>query len=223
MKSAAIGTSPRLLFRVLLYVGGLFLIALGVAISINSDLGVSPVNSLPYVLSIISGRAMGGCVIAVFCTCIALQILLLGRAFRPVQLTQILFSVIFGRLVDFTRVLIGDFRIPTYAGRLFMLAFSILLIALGVLVYIETGLVPMAMEGFTLALAQKTGKLPFHAMKVLVDCAVVVMGAVLSLVFLHKLVGIREGTVISAFAVGKVIGILRKPLKPVIDRICAQS
>ena len=37
--------------RVILYAVGLLFMAFGVAFSVNSNLGVSPVNSLPYVIS----------------------------------------------------------------------------------------------------------------------------------------------------------------------------
>ena len=49
-------------FRVLFYVLGLFVMALGVAIAANSNLGISPVNSLPYVVSEVVRRDPGTCV-----------------------------------------------------------------------------------------------------------------------------------------------------------------
>ena len=42
--------------RIVIYLAGLFFVALGVAFSVNSNLGVSPVNSLPYVVSRILGH-----------------------------------------------------------------------------------------------------------------------------------------------------------------------
>ena len=40
--------------RVLVYILGLFCLAVGVALSVNANLGISPVNSLPYVVSKLS-------------------------------------------------------------------------------------------------------------------------------------------------------------------------
>ena len=40
------------------------------------------------------------------------------------------------------------------------------------------------------------------------------------LLVLGRLEGVREGTVISALLVGKVIGILQKWIKPAVERIC---
>jgi uncharacterized membrane protein YczE len=116
-------------------------------------------------------------------------------------------------------MLVGDFAIPTYFGQLTMLAASIVLIALGVLMYMDVQLVPMPMEGLSSTIAMKLNK-PFPTMKIVVDCLVVLTGVVLSFVFLGRLEGIREGTVITAAVVGKLIAVFRKPLSPAVRKIC---
>lgn len=223
MNNTKQSSAVQLMFRVLIYIIGMFCIAIGVTFAINSDLGVSPVNSLPYVISQISGIGIGTCVTVVFCSYIIIQIIILGKEFKIINLTQIIFSIIFGYFVDLAKWIMGDFVIPTYAGRLVMMAFSIFFIALGVMTYVDTDLVPMPMEGFTLAITHKFKNIPFHYMKIIVDCFVVTAGAILSLLFMHDIVGIREGTIISAIAVGKVIALLQKPLKPIIDRLCFRA
>lgn len=212
-------TPTQWILRALIYILGLFFLALGVAFSVNSNLGVSPVNSLPYVVSVISGKAMSTCVIVIFCSYIAMQVLILRREFRPINLCQIIFSTIFGYFVDFAKGIVGDFALPTYAGQLAMLVISILFIALGVVLYIDVDLVPMPMEGLSLAISQKTG-VPFHNMKIIVDCIVVAAGIAISFLFLHQLVGIREGTVITAIVTGKVVALLKKIVSPVVQRCC---
>ena len=73
----------RFLYRILLYIAGLFLIALGSCISINSGLGISPVSSLPYVISLIAGLPLSGCVIAIYSLYVLLQIVILrGSTFK---------------------------------------------------------------------------------------------------------------------------------------------
>ena len=206
-------------FRVLFYVLGLFVMALGVAIAANSNLGISPVNSLPYVVSEVFHRDPGTCVTLVFCSYILMQIILLRRGSKWIDLLQIVFSTIFGYFVDFAKWLLGDFCLPTYAGRLVMLAISIVVVSVGVELYLEVNLVPMPMEGMTLALAQVLKK-PFPNVKIAVDCTVVLLGLVLSLVFLHRLDGVREGTVIAAVVTGKMIALVKKPLSPLVQRVC---
>ncbi|MED3662822.1 hypothetical protein [Ureibacillus terrenus] len=45
--------------RAFSYMSGLFVLAFGVSLSILADLGVSPVSSLPYALSLSSGMTVG--------------------------------------------------------------------------------------------------------------------------------------------------------------------
>lgn len=208
----------KLLLQALIYCVGLLVIAFGVAFSVNSDLGVSPVNSLPYVLSQICNVSMGTCVTIVFCGFILLQALILGKEFSLISLTQIIFSTIFGYFVDLAKWLVGDFCFPTYFGRLGMLAISVVLIAFGIYFYLLARLVPMPMEGLAMAISKKA-KRPFTTMKTVTDCVAVALAAILSLIFLRRLDGVREGTLITALVVGKVIAIIKKPMKPLEARL----
>ena len=209
-------TPAQWVVRVLVYVLGLLFLAFGVAISANSDLGISPVNSLPYVVSAVTPESLR---LGPICSYILLQILILRRQFKPVNLFQIAFSTIFGYFVNFTKDVVGGFAIPTYPGKLLMLAVSIVFIAVGVVLYIGVELVPMPMEGLSLAIADKTG-MAFHNMKIVIDCVVVLTGAALSFLCLRELVYIREGTIITAIVTGKVMAMVKKPLSPLVEKVC---
>ena len=212
-------TNPvKLLARLGVYCLGLLILAFGIALAVNSNLGVSPVSSLPYVVSQIAGISLGTCTILVYIGYILLQ-MLISRKFQPALLLQLVFSTIFGWFVDGAKWVLGDFCLPGYLGQLVMLAASILLIGFSLVLYIDVQLAPMPAEGLVGCLSEKLGK-PFSSMKTLVDCSSVLLGAVLSLLFLHKLTGIREGTVLTALLVGKMMGLLRKPVGPIIKKIC---
>lgn len=214
-------TPGVVLSKVAVYAVGLLFMAFGVAFSVNSGLGVSPVNSLPYVVSLVLGVDMGSCVIAVFCFYVLVQILIYRRDFKWVNLTQILFSTLFGYFVDFAKAVVGDFALPTYPGQLIMLAVSMVFVALGVCLYMDAGLVNMPMEGMTNAIAERIVKKPFHDVKVAVDCLAVAAAILLSFVGLGGLEGIREGTLLCALLVGKMMKPMQKVLAPLVDRICS--
>lgn len=201
--------------RIGIYTAGLMLLAFGVAFSVNSNLGVSPVNSLPYVISQITGRDMGSCVVTVFTCYLVIQMLLLRGRFRWINLTQLVFSTVFGYFVDLAKWVVGDFTLPAYPGQLAMLGISILLVAAGVCLYMDADLVNMPMEGMTHAVNETLlSKLPFHEVKVIMDCLAVGIAVALSLACLGRLDGIREGTIFCALLVGK----LMKPLRNVLNR-----
>ena len=113
----------------LIYATGLLFMAFGVAFSVNSNLGVSPVNSLPYVISqIITGLDLGNCVIRVFCFLYSGSDPGYEKGFC--QMDQSDAAYIFHDFWIFCgsgkmRV-VGDFAIPTYPGTAgLMLAISI--------------------------------------------------------------------------------------------------
>ena len=96
-------TPVQYLIRAGIYCLGLLFLAFGVALSVNSNLGVSPVNSLPYVISKVVNVQMGTCVTIVFCAYILMQVLILRKEFNHINLLQIVFSTIFGYFVDFAK------------------------------------------------------------------------------------------------------------------------
>ena len=208
----------KLAARLGIYCLGLLILAFGIALAVNSKLGVSPVSSLPYVASLITNISLGTCTTVIYGLYILLQ-MVLSRKFQPALLLQLVFSTIFGWFVDGAKFLLGDFCLPTYLGQLAMLAASILLIGFSLVLYIDVQLAPMPAEGLAGCLGEKLHK-PFSSMKTLVDCSSVLVGSVLSLLFLGKLVGIREGTVLTALLVGKTMGTFRKFLGPRIQKLC---
>ena len=210
--------SARLAPRLGIYILGLWVLAFGIALAVNSNLGVSPVSSLPYVVSLIFKVSLGTCTTVIYAGYVLLQ-MAISRKFQPALLLQLVFSTIFGYFVDAAKYLLGDFCLPTYLGQLMMLAASIVLIGFSLVLYIDVQLAPMPAEGLVGCIAGKTGK-PFSKMKTLFDCTSVAVGAVLSLVFLGKLMGIREGTVLTALLVGRMMGVIRKFVGPWIQRVC---
>ena len=208
----------KLAARLGIYCLGLLILAFGIALAVNCRLGVSPVSSLPYVVSLISGISLGTCTTIIYALYVLLQ-MAFSRKFQPALLLQLVFSTIFGYFVDGAKFILGDFCLPTYLGQLTMLAASILLIGFSLVLYIDVKIAPMPAEGLVGCIADKWGK-PFSRIKTLFDCTSVLVGAVLCFLFLGRLVGIREGTVLTALLAGRIMGFLRKWLSPPIQKIC---
>lgn len=202
--------------KILIYIAGLFILAFGVALSINSRLGVSPVNSIPYVLSRIFGTLPGWWTTGMFVFFMLIQIAILRRDFKPFHVVQIIFATFFGLFLDFTLWLQGGFQIPTYFGQLAMLIASIFFIAVGLILIISAKIVALPPEALCLAIASKIEGAKFHNVKIIVDSGLVIIAIALSLVFLGGFDGIREGTVISAVLIGKAIPYIRKLLSPIL-------
>ena len=94
-----------------------------------------------------------------------------------------------------------------YGVRLIYLLISMVLIALGILLSLPG-------EGIMQVIAEKL-HLPLHTVKMCFDITVSLIALVISLVYFRQFHGIREGTVIAAFGVGKILS-LYEPLKPAL-------
>lgn len=211
------------------YIGGLLLIAVGINISKLTNLGISPVSSIPRAAELIWGITLGVATIAVHIVLILLQLLLLRKKFRVVNALGIVVGLVFGWMIDLTGTdtkafghLLAGFPVPqTYPLRLVYMAVSVLLIGLGVFIYLKPGWIPMAAEGLSQAVAEVSGK-PFGDCKTLTDTVMILIAAVLQFAFLGGFssfagsnVVVREGTLIAAIFVGQVVKMLSRIEKKV--------
>jgi uncharacterized membrane protein YczE len=210
--------------RLLIYLVGLYCMAIGVVFSAKSSLGVSPVGSLANVLYQIGLREglpayvnLGNCTTAVYCLYILTELLILRREFQPKMLLQLVASLLFGQLVNLATAMMSFLPVPpNYGIQMLYLLCSVPLVAAGVMLYLTPNILPTPGEGMSLAISKKTGW-AVGSSKTLFDCALVVISGVTSLVYFHALVGVREGTVICALLVGYTMKQLQKPFqKPLL-------
>ena len=81
--------------RIAIYICGIFLLALGGVLAIKSNLGASPVSSLPLSISKVTSISLGRAAAILFIIYVGIQILILRRDFKIVQLLQIIFAILF--------------------------------------------------------------------------------------------------------------------------------
>jgi uncharacterized membrane protein YczE len=198
--------------RLGVYLAGLFLLALGVALSIKSNLGVSPINTVPYVLSRVTALDVGLMTAIVNTTYVIIQFVVLGKDMPPINILQVASGVAFGLFVTVANYLL-TFAVPavpaSYWLRLGLLAIGILILALGTLLYLTADLIPKPSEGMILAIQKKSGW-ELSKIKTGFDCSMVAISFMISIIFSGKILGIGIGTLITALSVGSVLGIMKK-------------
>lgn len=206
----------ELLRRSLVLCIGIGIMAFGVAFSIKAALGTTPISSAPYVISQFTPLSVGAASFLVNCVLIALQIVVLRRQYDPVQLIQIPVVAVFGYLADFALWATQGVQHTAYWQQWLLCLVGIALVALGVSLEVTADVVCLPGEGLVLAICRKL-PVKFGTMKVILDVSLVVCAAILSLVFLGRLVGVREGTVAAAILVGLLARQINKPMKK-LDR-----
>lgn len=197
----------------IVYVLGLFILALGIALSVKSNLGVAPVSSVPFVLAKITGLTLGTITALVYILNMAVQAAVLRREYKPVNLLQIAASFLFGYFLD-SALWLTAFLPATdnYIVRFVYLAFGISCIAFGVFCYLTTSLLALPTDGTVQAIAHK-GHFKLHKVKVIYDCISTALALILSLIVLHGIEGIGVGTVAAALGVGRMLGVFSKLFK----------
>lgn len=190
---------------------GLFIMAFGVAFSIKAGLGTSPISSVPYVLSEATPLTVGNITIMMHCFFVLLQIAILRRKYKPIQLLQLVVAVAFGYMTDFAVWILSPLQCNGYAMEWIFCVIGIILVAVGVSFEVTANVVTLAGEGLVLAICQVT-PVKFGTMKVTFDVTLVIIACILSFIFLHGLYGVREGTVAAAIFVGTISRQINKPL-----------
>ena len=204
--------------RYLIYLISLFIISLGASLSIKANLGTSPLICLPYVCSLITNLSVGIVVFLFTVLFIVIQIALLGRGFEKRQYLQFIIGSIFSFFVDFSLMLVNSINPVGYINQLLLLLLSCLVVAFGVLLEIQTEVVYLPADGVIVAISEVLKK-EFPKVKPFVDTSMVIIAAILSVVFLGYLAGVREGTIISAIIIGPIVKILKKYLDSYVSRL----
>ena len=202
--------------RYVLYLLSLFIISIGACLSIKADLGTSPLICLPYVSSLITHLSVGEVMFVFTVLFILIQVLLLRRDFEKRQYLQLVIGTIFSFFIDFSMMLVGFINPVGYLNQMILLLISCVVVAFGVLLEIQTEIVYLPADGVIVAIS-KVLKMEFPKVKPFVDTSMVIIAAVLSVVFLGYLAGVREGTVISAIIIGPIVKVLKKYLDSYIE------
>ena len=204
--------------RYVIYFLSLFIISLGASLSIKANLGTSPLICLPYVSSLITKLSVGEVMFVFTILFILIQIVLLRRNFERRQYLQLVVGTVFSAFVDFSLMLVSFLNPVGYINQMLLLLFSCVVVAFGVLLEIQTEIVYLPADGVIVAISQVLKK-EFPYVKPFVDTSMVILAAILSLVFLGYLAGVREGTIISAIIIGPIVKILKKYLDSYIEQI----
>lgn len=188
---------------------GLSVMAAGVAFSITADLGTSPISSVPYVTSLICNVSTGVTTIIMNTFFILLQIIILKKDFRLFQLLQFTATIVFGTMIDVFSAALASVSYSGYLSQCLLCLTGIILVAAGVSLEVAAGLVTVPGEGIVLTLSRAL-KIRFGNMKTIFDVTLVAVSIILSLLFLSRPDGIREGTLAAALLVGQFVRIFRK-------------
>ena len=193
--------------RIALMLAGIAVMGLGIDIVVKADLGNSPISATPNVLSLgFTAVSFGTFMLGWQCFLVLVQIALLRREFRLVDLWQIPISVFFGVCIDAFMALLGPAAPTSYVASWLWLAGGMAVLALGIVMTVVSGTVMNCGEAVVQAVVRKTGA-RFGTVKVGFDLACAALACLCAFLFVGHLAGVREGTFVCAAFTGVIVNV----------------
>ncbi|HJJ30943.1 MAG TPA: DUF6198 family protein [Methanocorpusculum sp.] len=195
--------------RIFLFIFGLYIMGLGVALSVTADLGTSPISSLPFVLSVVTPLSMGLITFIMNMVFVFIQILILKKDFKKWYLLQIPGLFLFSAFIDLNNYLLSGAVMDAYWQQFMIMLLSCAVLAFGIFLLIKADFIMMPGD-FLVRIISKVTKKNFGHVKVCFDCIIVAAAAIVSFASLQCIVGIREGSLAAAVLVGIMVNFFGK-------------
>ena len=210
---------------------GLIVVALGVGLSIKSNLGIAPLSCIPTILNLkFTHISVGTFTWAFNLLFIVLQAIILRKDFKWTHVLQVLPILIFGYLVDGAIWLFDALETPAtnYGIQIVLCLAAVLLTAVGIrLEVVGQGWILPADS--TLNVITQRTHAKFSVVKVIMDVLLVVITVGLALLFFGLFTGnghtmvVREGTLIQAVLTGLCMHVtdplINRWLEPVVKKV----
>ena len=205
--------------RYLLFLVGLFIASMGVAFSTKAGLGTSPVASVPYSVSLALGILSFGTWLNLMSVIqIVIQVLVLKGKCNYIEIAiQTVLAFVYGYLTDFSCWLIRVIELKTYIGCFVFMLLGCIILAFGIWIQLKGNVAMLPGEAMNRAICKVTGK-RYENIKIVFDILYITISAVICLVFLGKLEGVREGSIIAAILVGTIIKLYNKAFNRVFKK-----
>jgi uncharacterized membrane protein YczE len=183
---------------------GLQCIAFGTTCTASAGLGTSAVASLPYIVSIIISFSYGTTTFFFHLLMFIVTLLILRKRFPPLQFMQVPSLFVFAVLVDVNMSIVQRIVLTNYFEQLLMLLCGCLFLGLGIALQIRSNKIMLPADAAPVVISTELG-LSYTLVKTSIDVLEVIIGAIISLLLLGKVVGIKEGTLICALIVGIIV------------------
>ena len=212
------------LYRALFYLLGLAILSLGLILSSKSNLGVSPIVSLAYIFSIISGITLSRATLYQYIIFIVVQMIL--HTIQKVEnlrvkliedVLQIVVSFIFTAFMSLYSNYIP--LATTVSNKILFLIFGVLFTGIGAAMSLVVRFIPNPGDGITQAISDTIHK-KLGTTKNIVDFLCVCFTITISLIYKKEIIGIGLGTVVCVIMTGRVIALFNDLFKTKIEGLC---
>ncbi len=201
-----------LIKRYLVFILGLYFLAMGIVLIVHSALGTTPISSTNYVLSLNTPLTLGAWTFITNMLMVLIQLWLIRGGYGTRKdvveiLLQIPLSFVFSAFIDLNMWLTAGLHTTGYAMSMAVLLTGCIIQSIGVVLEIKPKVAMMSAEGTVKYISRRLHK-EFGNVKVGFDVTLVLIAVFTSLAFTQRIEGVREGSVIAAFITGYIVNFL---------------
>lgn len=226
--------NKKLLIRWIFYLCGLMILALGIMLNTKANLGVSPIISVPYVISTINGLNFANMTMVVYISFVFIEMIMhimwhfIDKDMKYLGLyilrdaLQIPVSIIFTRFLNVFSRLIPSVQ-DNIPAQLVTLIAAIVLTGIGAAMSLNMRIIPNPGDGIVQAISDttrlngRTGK-GVGFCKNCFDLFNVCITFSIGLLSGYFLLGLGIGTILAMIGVGRVIAVFNKLFKEKMER-----
>ena len=217
-KLFAVTERPTFKTDLLEMIVSIFIMSLGVVLSVKANQGASPIVSLPNVLSEISGLSLGTMLFIVYAIFIIIEwILIKDRKRIVLTLSQLPFTMLFSVFVDAIVLMLDPWVVSGLAAQWALILISVLVIGFGVVLELDANISMLADDGLILAIHQVT-RIPVSKVMILFDVIFVASSFIISYLVFQDFVGVGLGTIFAGFTLGLSVRFFTRVVKKYIRR-----
>ena len=192
-----------------------------VAMTVYAGLGISPVSSFPYAISLVFPFLTLGTWTYLFQGALVITLMILRRRFVPTYLFSFVVGFFFGTLLDVFGAWLPCLPF-TLGWRIFYFVLSCPIVGFGIALSNRCKLPIIPTDLFARDLAEIIRK-PYPRVKTTFDLTCVALSVLLTVGVLHDLKGIGVGTVIGALTYGRLAGFFGNLLDKRFDFVSVLS
>ncbi len=199
----------------------MFLIAIGIAFSINACAGINGLNAPAYALSTKYPLMSIGTYNFLFHSLlIIVQLAVLGKLFKLEDLMQVPANLILAVFINISIILCKELTATSLLSQILLILASCIITAIGVSMEVWSKAWMLPTEMTAKAISTKSKK-DFSFWKMMVDCSILLIAVILCVIFFGNPLGTSDtnvlgwGTIVLAICVGPCV----KFTQPVVDKV----
>jgi len=209
------------IYRGSIYALGMFLLAIGVTLSTRTNLGSSPITSVPYCLSYILEWKIGDATLLVYSTFVIVELYchlkMKQKRTMVMDVLQIPVCTLFTRIMNLIAGLVPSMTGPFWRQMISQLI-AILFIGVGMVLALNVRLIPNPADGIIQTLADFTGK-KMGMVKNIADAICVTITLITGYLCTGRIVCVGIGTIMAMILVGRVVALGNKLLQRKIQHV----